>query len=156
MPEDDGSGWPEQKQTLTIHHLANTVGPASRTFGFYVPLVNQSRAYRRGDRTYLLWRYRPGQRVRLHVPVEAFKDAIVLPPAAVARDGAEAYVFRANGAVFDRVAVAVLYEDRRGVVLADDGSVAPGQFVAMSGAAALNRALKAKQGGEAGHDHHHH
>lgn len=157
VPEDDPSAWGPLKQTLTIRHLANAVDTSSRTFGFYVPLVNQSRTYSSDGKTFLVWRFRPGQRVRLHVPVEPFKDAIVLPPAAVTRDGPEAYVFRANGDAFDRQPVTILYENRSAVVLASDGSVSPGEFVAMNGAAALNRVLRAQQSaGEGGHEGHGH
>jgi hypothetical protein len=50
----------------------------------------------------------------------------------------------------------VLHEDRTEVVVANDGSVGPGQFVVRNHAAALNRALKAAAGGGGhGHDHGH-
>jgi biotin carboxyl carrier protein len=165
--EDDARVWPERKQPLTIHHLANAMDRASRTFGFFVPLANQSRAFEQDGKTYLVWRFRPGQRVRLHVrveeirgdpvpgPSEEFTGVIVLPAPAVVREGPEAYVFRANGDAFDRKPVSVLYEDRRDVVLANDGSVAPGLFVARNAAAALNRVLQAQKAGEGGHDHGH-
>jgi multidrug efflux pump subunit AcrA (membrane-fusion protein) len=166
--EDDATAWPVWKQTLTIRHLANAMDPVSRTFAFYIPLTNQSRAFQRDGKTFLIWRFRPGQRVRLHVPVEEIKGdpipdrpgeftgVLVLPAAAVVREGAEAYIFRANGDAFDRKPVHVLYEDRRHVVLANDGSVAPGLYVAHNAASALQRALKAEQAGEAGHSHDHH
>ncbi|MGL4551307.1 MAG: efflux RND transporter periplasmic adaptor subunit, partial [Gemmataceae bacterium] len=71
----------------------------------------------------------------------------------------EAYVFRANGDALDRKPVTLLHEDRRDAVLANDGSLAPGLFVAQSGAAALNRVLAAQKAGAGGdhhgHDHHH-
>jgi biotin carboxyl carrier protein len=141
--EDDRS-WPPLEQTFTIHHLANSVDPTSRTFTFYLPLANQSRSYERDGRIFLVWRFRTGQRVRLHVPVEEFTDVFVLPVGAVAREGPEAFVFRQNGDLFDRRAVQVLYEDRLSVVLAKDGSVTPGMYLAQSAAATLNRVLKAQ------------
>ena len=165
--EDDAKAWAEAKQTLTIRHLANAMDASSRTFGFFIPLTNQSRSYRKEDKTFLVWRFRPGQRVRLHVRVEeikgdpvegtpgGFSGVIVLPNGAVVREGAEAYVFRANGDAFDRKPVTVLYEDRREVVLANDGGVTPGLLVARNAAAALNRVLKAQQAGEGGHGHDH-
>ena len=91
-----------------------------------------------------MWRFRPGQRVRLHVPVEELKDVFVLPAAAVVREGPEAFVFRQNGDLFDRRSVHVLHEDRRFVVMANDGSVTPGLYLAQSAAASLNRVLKAQ------------
>ena len=127
-----------------IHHMANSVDQTKRTFDFFVSLSNQSRTYEKDGKTFVVWRFRPGQRVRLHVPVEEFKDVIVLPAAAVVREGPEAYVFRQNGDLFDRRPVHVLHEDRLKVVIANDGSVSPGLYVAQSAAASLNRVLKAQ------------
>lgn len=142
--EDDAASWPALDQTLEIRHLSNTVDPTSRTFDFFVPLTNQSRSYEKDGRTFVVWRFRPGQRVRLHVPVEELKDVIVLPAAAVVREGPEAYVFRQNGDLFGRRPVRVLHEDRLNVVIANDGSVAPGWYLAQGSAASLNRVLKAQ------------
>lgn len=142
--EDDAASWPALDQTFEIRHLSNMVDPASRTFDFFVPLVNQSRSYAKDGKTFVVWRFRPGQRVRLHVPVEELKDVIVLPAAAVVREGPEAYVFRQNGDLFDRRPVRVLHEDRLNVVIANDGSVAPGWYLAQGSAASLNRVLKAQ------------
>jgi multidrug efflux pump subunit AcrA (membrane-fusion protein) len=153
---EEAGGWPPFDAGLTIRHLANAVDPASRTFAFYLPLENQSRTFRRDGQTFMVWRFRPGQRVRLKIPVEQMDGVFVLPAAALVRDGAEAFVFRQNGDLFERRPVRVLYEDRSDVVLADDGSVGPGQFVARKNAAALNRALKAAaEGGEHEHNHEH-
>lgn len=142
--EDDPSSWPPLDQTFEIRHLANTVDRTSRTFDFFIPLTNQSRSYQTEGRTFVVWRFRPGQRLRLHVPVEEFKDVIVLPASAVVREGPEAYAFRQNGDLFDRRPVRVLHEDRLHVVVANDGSVAPGWFLAQNAAASLNRVLKAQ------------
>jgi cobalt-zinc-cadmium efflux system membrane fusion protein len=142
--EDDTAAWPALDQTFEIRHLSNTVDPTSRTFDFFVPLANQSRSYGKDGKTFVVWRFRPGQRVRLHVPVEEIKEAIVLPAAAVVREGPEAYVFRQNGDLFDRRPVRVVHEDRLNVVIANDGSVAPGWYLAQGSAASLNRVLKAQ------------
>ena len=142
--EDDSTAWPPLDQSFQIRHLSNTIDAASRTFDFFVPLSNQSRSYEKEGKTFVVWRFRPGQRVRLHVPVEELKDVIVLPAAAVVREGPEAYVFRQNGDLFDRRPVRVLHEDRLDVVIANDGSVAPGWYLAQGSAASLNRVLKAQ------------
>ncbi|MEX2288122.1 MAG: efflux RND transporter periplasmic adaptor subunit [Planctomycetaceae bacterium] len=142
--EDDSQAWPPLKQTFRIRHLANSVDLESRTFAFFVPLINQSRSHENDGRTYLVWRFRPGQRVRLHVPVEEMKDVIVLPAAAVAREGPEAFAFRQNGDLFHRMPVHVLYEDRLNVVVANDGSIPAGSYLAQGAAASLNRVLKAQ------------
>ena len=153
---DDGHGdWPPLGQSFRVNYISNTIDPESRTFRFLMPLVNQSRELTRDGRTQRLWRFRPGQRVRLQVRVEALAGVFVLPPDAVVREGAEAYLFRQNGDAFDRKPVHVVYRDRTSVVVADDGSVPPGVYVAQTGAAQLNRMLKAQNGPAGGHDHDH-
>lgn len=142
--EDESQSWPALEQTFQIRHLANVIDPVSRTFSFFIPLTNQSRAYEEAGQTFVVWRFRPGQRVRLHVPVEQFRDVIVLPAGAVVREGPEAYVFRQNGDLFNRLPVHVLHEDRLNIVLANDGSITPGLYVAQNAAASLNRVLKAQ------------
>lgn len=142
--EDDRTQWPARDQTLRIRHLANTVDPVSRTFAFYLPLENQSRTYEKEGRTFLVWRYRPGQRVQLFVPVEKMTDVYVLPAEAIAREGPETYVFIQDGDLFHREPVHVLYEDRDSVVIAANADVTQGQYVARNAAASLNRVLKAQ------------
>jgi len=142
--EDASGHWPDLEQLFQIRHLANTIDLSSRTFDFFIPLTNQSRAYEKAGQTFVVWRFRPGQRVRLHVPVEKMENVIVLPSAAVVREGPEAYVFRQNGDLFDRIAVHVLHEDRRNVVLAYEGDIAPGFYLAQGSAASLLRVLKAQ------------
>jgi biotin carboxyl carrier protein len=144
--EESANGWPELKQAFTIRHMANTIDSASRTFAFYLPLDNQSRSYEKEGKTRLLWRFRPGQKVRLHVKVEKFDNVFVLPSDAVVREGAETYAFRQNGDYFERNPVRVLYQDRLHAVVANDGSVPAGIFVAQSCATQLNRVLKTQSG----------
>jgi multidrug efflux pump subunit AcrA (membrane-fusion protein) len=142
--EDDSTFWPPFEQNLQIQHLSNAIDPATRTFDFFVSLANQSKSYERHGETFVVWRFRPGQRVRIQVPVEKLENVIVLPSDAIVREGPEAYVFRQNGDLFDRRPVHVLYEDRLNVVLVNDGSVSPGFYIAQSAAASLNRVLKAQ------------
>lgn len=142
--EDDPEGWPELTEPFRIRHLANSIDTASRTFDFFVPLRNQSRDFQSDGQTFVVWRFRPGQRVRLHVPVERLDDVIVMPAEAVIREGPEAFVFRQNGDLFNRISVQVLHEDRLNIVLANDGSIRPGLFFAQNAAASLNRVLKAQ------------
>jgi biotin carboxyl carrier protein len=141
-----------------ILYLGNRVDPASQTVPVYLPLVNQFREHPGEGRIFRVWRFRPGQRVRLEVPVEEFTRVFVLPIEAVVREGPEVYAFRQNGEAFDRKPVHVLHQDRRNVVIANDGSLFEGNVVAINAASQLNRALKAKSAGgeEHGHDHHHH
>ena len=142
--EDSESEWPEQKQEFQIRHLANTTDPTSRTFDFFVPLINQSRKYEGDGRPFVVWRFRPGQRVRIKVPVEQLDEVFVLPSAAVIFEGPEAFVFQQNGELFNRISVQVVHQDRSSVVIANDGNISPGFYLAQGSAASLNRVLKAQ------------
>jgi len=158
---DEAAGIWKAQEPLIIQHLSNQVDPATRTFGFYLPIENQPRSYVQGGKSRFVWRYHPGQRVRLRVPVERLGKPGVLPfvfpVGAVIREGSEAYVFVQTGDIFVRKPVHVLFEDRAEVVVANDGSISEADFVCRNQAAAINRALKAAAGGEepAGHDHSH-
>ncbi len=142
--EDNQGSWPELEQTFKIRHLANSIDRNSRTFDFFVPLSNQSRTFDEQGRAFLVWRFRPGQRARIHVPVEKFDDVFVLPHEAVVREGPEAFVFRHNGDLFKQIPVHVLHEDRRSVVIANDGNITAGAYLAQGSAASLNRVLKSQ------------
>ncbi len=152
---DDTVPWSREKRTFTIRYLSNMIDPGKRVLTFQVTLDNEGEPIEKEGKTFLLWRYRPGQRVRLHVPVEEWKDVYVLPAAAVVREGAEVYVFRPDGDDYVRRAVRLLYLDQRHAVLDRSSDVSPGQLVAQSGAAVLNRMLKSQAAGEGGHEHEH-
>jgi biotin carboxyl carrier protein len=163
------SGQEKSFVELPVHFIANKLDAQSHSLRFYLLLPNvplndadakvvtaSGPGPRRGPEQRVLWRYRPGQQVRLFVPVEEFRDRFVLPAAAVIREGSEAYVFRANGDLLERRRVHVLYQDRITAVLEPETSeVSVSNYVAVNAAAALNRALKAQMEGE-GHGHHHH
>jgi multidrug efflux pump subunit AcrA (membrane-fusion protein) len=106
---------------------------------------------------FVAWKFRPGQRVQLQIPVETLPERIVVPIDALAQDGVETYVFTPNGDHFDRRSVHVEFRDTRSAVIANDGSLFPGDLVAISGAQQLQLALKNKSGGgidpHAGHNH---
>jgi membrane fusion protein, heavy metal efflux system len=164
---DEAPGAWKPQESLAVRHLSNQVDPATRTFAFYLPLDNEPKMIERDGTRHFLWRYRPGQRVRLRVPVEKLatpsRDGataippFVFPSGAVVREGAEAYVFVQSGDVFLRKPVHVLYEELGEMVVANDGSVSEADYVVLNRAAALNRALKASaaEGGGHGHDHGH-
>lgn len=150
-PGRDGA---QPEEGLTITTVASRMDPRSNTLSFYLPLPNRE-VYPKGDKRYRMWRFRPGERVVLHVPVESFAQGFVLPAEGVVREGPEAYVFVQNGDWFERRAVHVLFEDSGRAVLGPDSNLVPGHNVAHNGAAALNRALKAAHAGDAGHGHSH-
>ena len=144
--EEKENDWPTFDQMYRVQTIANTIDPVSRTFGFQLPLTNPSRAVTRDGRIVLLWRFRPGQKVRLHVRVEKLDHVFVLPTDAVTREGADAYVFRQNGVLYERKPIRVIHQNRQHVVIANDGSVSPGIFIAQSAATQLNRVLKGQGG----------
>jgi len=52
--EDSNEMWPAIDQQFQIRHLSNTIDTATRTFDFFVPLINQSRTYQKDDITFLV------------------------------------------------------------------------------------------------------
>jgi len=154
--EDAAGNWPEIKQAFFIQHVANTIDTATRTFAFRLPLENQSKTIDQAGKQQLLWRYRPGQRVRLLVRVEKLDNVFVLPADAVVREGAEAFVFTQNVNTFERKGVHSLLRDRDRVVIANDGAL-PTYLkqgdtwtiaaVVRNAAAQLNRMTKAGSSG---------
>jgi len=157
IADENAGDWPTPDK-LFIRHISEHVDPATRTFAFFLPLENQQDSG--------VWRYSPGQRVRLRVPLEKMTtrrpdgtevNPFVLPVGAVVREGPDTFVFVQVGNVFIRRTVRVLHEDRSEIAVAQDGSITRADTVVRSNAAALNRAVKAAAGGDghAGHTHEH-
>lgn len=140
----DEEHWPPLAQPFQIEHVANLIDAATRTFAFYLPLENQYQIFEQEGQKRFLWHFRPGDRVRLRVAVERLENVFVLPQAAIVRDGPEAYVFRQNGDLFDRISVHVVHEDRLSVVIANDGRLRKGSYLAQNAAATLQRVLRAQ------------
>ena len=144
---------------LSILYVSNVVETQSRALNVYVRLPNElvRDAVDSDGHRFIGWRFRPGQRLQLRIPVEQWSDRIVLPLDAIAQDGPEFFVFQENGDHFDRRPVHVEYRDQQWAVIASDGSLFPGDSVAVSGAHQMQMALKNKAGGgvdpHAGHNH---
>ncbi len=144
---------------LKIAYLDNEVEPDSRAFSFFVNLPNRmlGNVKQENGHRYVTWKFKPGQRMQLRVPVERIENQIVLPVDAVASAGAERFVFQENGDHFDRIPVHVIYQDQVWAVIENDGSVFPGDIIAYTGAHQMQMALKNKAGGavdpHAGHNH---
>ena len=156
---ESGEETPEFLPGLSILYVADTVDAQSRAFHFYVRLPN-SLVRDSGDsqgHRFVSWRFKPGQRLKLKVPVETWPSCIVLPVAAVVQDGPESFVFQRFGDHFDRRPVRVEFRDPYSVVVAKDGGLKLGDVVAASGAEQLQLALKNKSTGgidpHAGHSH---
>ena len=144
---------------LPLSFVSNEIDPGSRTLKLYVDLPNEILHDTRNasGQQFLTWRYKPGQRLQMRIPVEEWTDQIVLPIEAVAQEGAESFVFRQSGKKFQRVAVHVIHSDQSSAVIANDGSVFPGDVIARRSAHQMQMALKNKSGGgidpHAGHSH---
>ncbi|MDA1012820.1 MAG: HlyD family efflux transporter periplasmic adaptor subunit [Planctomycetota bacterium] len=144
---------------LKILFLNNEIEAESRALHFYVGLKNEivNESATAAKHRFVTWRYRPGQRMQLRIPVERWQNRIVLPIDAVAQEGAEFFVFQQNGDHFDRKPVHVEHRDQKWAVIANDGSLFPRDAVAMTGAHLMQVALKNKAGGapdpHAGHNH---
>ena len=144
---------------LEVLYVADHIDPNSRAFKVYLSLPNEitlDRSTQAGKR-YIEWRYKPGQRMQVSIPVETWEDQLVLPTTAVVDEGAEAYVYRQNGDHFDQVSVHILHRDQQAVVIANDGALFRGDIIAGDGAYQMHVALKNKSGGgidpHAGHNH---
>ena len=149
------------RSDLKILYVDNSIDEVHRTLKFYVPLANEVVRDNPGANglMYRTWRFKPGQKVRLLLPVEHLTERIVLPADALVKEGPDAYVFRQNGSLMEEVPVTVEHLDPREVVLKNDGSLFEGDEVARNQAYQLHLALKKAEGGgadpHAGHDHDH-
>ena len=159
---ETADGTPLTRDDLKIRYLESTVDGLSRIQKFHIPLVNQVLRETTSDDgiVYHAWLFRPGQRVRLSVPVEKLTERIVLPAEAVIQEGIDAYVFRSNGKLLERVAVVIEHLDARTAVIKNDGTLTPDfDVVAKNHAYQLNLELKKKLGeggGGGGHEGHNH
>lgn len=144
--------WPKLEESFFIRNLANTIDPDTRAFAFRIPLENQSVTVTQGDSEQLLWRFRPGQKVRVEVPVDKLSNVFLLPSDAVVQEGADTYVFTQNINMFERVPVHVVFRDHKKAVIANDGALKTFQkqgvpwtvpAVVQTAAAQLNRMTKA-------------
>ncbi|MDB5336736.1 MAG: hypothetical protein JWN70_2355, partial [Planctomycetaceae bacterium] len=149
------------RNDLKILYVDNSIDEVHRTLKFFVPLANEVVRDNPGANglMYRTWRFKPGQKVRLLLPVENLKERIVLPADALVKEGPDAYVFRQNGKLMEEVPVTVEHLDPREVVIKNDGSLFEGDEVARNQAYQLHLALKKAEGGpadpHAGHDHSH-
>ena len=156
----DGNGSGKRRVgDLKVLYVEDQVERESRALRFYVRLPNEMiRNEKTPDgRRFISWRYRPGQRVELLVPVERWEKSLVVPVEAVIQEGAENYVYQQAGNRFSRRNVHVQYRDRESAVIESDGGLFPGDQVAGKGAYQIHVALKNKSGGgpdpHAGHNH---
>lgn len=169
---EEGHG--EAVAGLNVLYVDNHVDSETQTFSFYVPLRNEvlKDVVDDAGRVFRSWKYKPGQRVHVRIPLGRVEKQIVLPRDAIADEGPESFVFRLaarharkekgpNGETlsddqFVPVPVVVRHRDSRQVVLAPGGALKTGDLVAMNRAYQLLLAMKTAAEGGAGHDHHGH
>ncbi len=154
-----GSTGQQVVRGLNLAFVSNSIHPESRTLSLFVELPNEmvrDKTNAEGQR-FVAWKYRLGQRLELRVPVEEWENQIVLPIDAVVKEGADWFVFQQNGKHFTRVPVHVRHRDQRTVVIANDGSIYPGDVIARKAAHQMQMAIKNQSGGaidpHAGHAH---
>lgn len=143
---------------LKIAYIGNEVNLQSRALSFYVALENElERDQQVGAKKYVSWRFKPGQRLQLQIPVRQIEDVVVVPKNAVAEEGAERYVFIQYGDHFDRIPVHVAASDSMHVAIRPDERLRLGSQVVIDGAYQLQMAMKNRSGGaidpHAGHSH---
>jgi len=149
---------PRTVSDLPILYVNDQIDPESRVLRFYVQLPNEViRDTTTEGKRFVSWRFKPGQRVKVFLPVETWEDRIVLPVEAVINEGAETFVFERNGNHFDRVPVQIEYRDQRWAVITPSKLLQPGDTVATLGAYQMHLAIENKAGGaidpHAGHNH---
>ncbi|HEY1068475.1 MAG TPA: efflux RND transporter periplasmic adaptor subunit, partial [Pirellulales bacterium] len=156
-------GEPKPITDLKLLYSADSIDPENRAAKFYVELPNRLRrapASQSGPK-FVDWQFKPGRRVEILVPVERLTDQLVVPVDAVAKEGAETFVFVEHtddhGDHFDRVAVHVVMQDGRQAVIAQGGRLKPGDVMVAGGAYQMHLAIKNAAGGgvdpHAGHSH---
>ena len=144
----------EPRRTVAFRYAASEVETESQTVAFFCALDNKPISEEGPAAS--TWRFRPGEPVIVHVPVEEWEDALVLPAVSVVRDGPQSWVFVRDGDDFVRHEVVERHRDTKSVVL-DEGSARFGdQRLAREGAYQLHMAIKMATGGGAPVHHHDH
>ncbi len=143
---------------LKIVYIDHEVGRDTRALAFYVSLDNKiQRQQDQGDRHFVSWHYKPGQRLTLRLPADMIDDVYVVPNEAVADEGPNRYVFIDRGEHFERVPVSIAGRDSIHTAIENDGSLKPVQRIAITRAHQLQMAIQNKSGGgvdpHAGHSH---
>lgn len=130
---------------LPLDFVGSSMNRSTRTLPFYVSLPNKvvrDQTNNEGQR-FISWKYRPGQRLQVRIPVEEWIDQIVVPIDAVVSEGAEWYVFkRVNTRSFRKTPVHLKYRDQNSAILAAGDSLLVGDIIALRSANQMLMALK--------------
>ena len=147
---------PQTISDLKILYIENEVERESRALRFFVRLPNELVRNEQTDdgHRFVGWRYKPGQRVELLLPVETWKQRVVLPREAVVGDGVDWFVFQLDGDHYDRRPVHVEYHDQHWAVIGDETALAAGDVVAAVGAYQMHQAVKSQAAGPGDENEH--
>ncbi|MHC4880452.1 MAG: efflux RND transporter periplasmic adaptor subunit [Planctomycetota bacterium] len=170
---------------LALRFLDNHVDPDTGTFRFYLELANEVLIDSRDEQglQYRSWRFKPGQRLHIRVPVETYSQQFVLPEEAIFEDSLLAFVFRRTRVIeehahdhgpdeahehghdhdddhefvyeFEKVPVRILHRDRSQVVVAANGELKADDRIAWNSAYQLHLTMQSGSGGGHSHDHGH-
>lgn len=169
---------------LELLRVDNHIDEATQTVRFFIELPNKvTQTLNEDGRQFEQWRFRPGQRLHLRLPVEKWSDQLTLPTDAVVIEGPNVFVFAEHHHAeeehvdhndedphadedeheheedvfveLEPIPVRLLYRDDKTVVIANDGSLHDGEQIALNNAYKLYLAMKMQAGGGGGHHHHH-
>ena len=163
--QDSDHGYEIRRDGLKISYIEQRIDKATQSLHMYLPLPNErvELPVQEENRKFTAWRFRPGQRAHVRVPVKTWNDVIVVPVGAMFEEGAETFVFRQHTheefddvehVEFETVPVRVLHKDQRFAVLADN-NLSTSDRIVMNRAYQLHLALKVGKGSAGGHDHGH-
>ncbi|MBA2113236.1 efflux RND transporter periplasmic adaptor subunit [Bremerella alba] len=149
-------------RTAEIAYIDNHADETTGTFFFYLRLKNEIAA----DSLLLdqsvtrQWRFKPGQRVHLRLPMDKFEDQFVLPREALVEEGIETFVFQqVFGHVepgmkeFQKVPVEVIHRDTTTAVISRKGGIRLGDSVVVTHAYQLYLEMLSEAGDGDGNAH---
>lgn len=94
LPQSELTGDGTALGSVKLLRVENHVSEASQTVYFYARVSNHvTREQSEQNRLFEQWMFRPGQRLHLRLPVELWRDQLVLPASAVVVDGPNVLVF---------------------------------------------------------------
>lgn len=92
--ESHNHGDSSQSMLLKLLRVDNHIDEATQTVRFFVELPNEiDQTLTEDGRQFEQWRFRPGQRLHLRLPVERWQNQLTLPTDAVVVDGPNVFVF---------------------------------------------------------------
>lgn len=152
---------------LRVLFMDNHVDDETQTYRFYIEVPNEVLAENINgqQRRFRTWRFKPGQRGHVRIPMNTWENLVVLPADAVTEEGVDHVLFRRIAihdhfhgdtpphAELKKLVVSVRYRDQRTVVIDHRNQLSPKQTIAVSQADMLLRA-SGDSGGH-GHDHGH-